>query len=106
VLAGVWTEFEILDSPARRRRWQLGVVAQDQIVDREGELLTRSGRELIADLWMAWQVGTTLTFRDLDYDADTFERRVRIVGISEKVARLFDAGRWGDSSVTLTLVEV
>ncbi len=50
VLAGVWTEFEILDSPARRRRWQLGVVTQDQIVDRAGELLARSGRELIADL--------------------------------------------------------
>jgi len=106
VLTGVWAEFEVLDSPARRRRWQLTVIAQDQLIDREGAMLARTGRELIADLWTAWQTGTTLTYRDLDYDADLAVRRVRIAGITEKAARPSDAGRWGDSSVSLTLIEV
>lgn len=106
VLTGVWAEFEVLDSPARRRRWQLTVVARDQLVDRDGALVPRSGREQIAGLWAAWEAGTTLTYRDLDFDAAPIERRVRIVGITEKVARPADAGRWGDARVALTLVEV
>jgi hypothetical protein len=106
ILTGLWAEFEVLDSPARRRRWKLTVKAEDQVIDRGGSLLTRTGRQLIVELWTAWQAGTTLPFRDLDYDADATERRVRIVGISERVPVPSDAGRWGDSAVTLTLVEV
>ena len=106
ILAGVWAEFEVLDAPARRRRWQMVVAAQDQAVDRDGAVLNRSGRELIADLWRCWQDGTTVTFQDLDFDAAPVERRVRIAGITEKVARPADAGRWGDSRVGLTLVEI
>ncbi|HEU0165204.1 MAG TPA: hypothetical protein VFQ54_09165, partial [Thermomicrobiales bacterium] len=48
VLAGVWAEFEVLDSPARRRRWQMTVIARDQTVDRSGSPLARTGRELIS----------------------------------------------------------
>ncbi|MGB3328305.1 MAG: hypothetical protein WBA46_05070 [Thermomicrobiales bacterium] len=106
VLAGLWAEFEGLDAPARRRRWQLVVAAQDQAVDRDGALLGRTGRQLIGELWTCWQDRTTVTFRDLDYDVEPVERRVRIVGITEKVARPDDAGRWGDSRLALTLVEV
>ena len=106
VLAGVWAEFEVLDAPARRRRWNLVVTARDQAIDRDGAVLSRTGRELIADLWARWQDGATVTFRDLDYDAAPVDRRVRIVGITEKVARPADAGRWGDARVALTLVEV
>ncbi|HEV2066424.1 MAG TPA: hypothetical protein VGR08_06285, partial [Thermomicrobiales bacterium] len=106
VLTGVWSEFEVLDSPARRRRWQFTVTAQDQVIDRAGTKLTRTGRQLVAELWSAWQAGTTLPFRDLDYDADPTERRVRIVGIREVVPVPSDAGRWGHSAVALTLVEV
>lgn len=106
VLAGVWAEFELLDSPARRRRWQFTVTAADQLIDRDGSQLTRTGRQLIAELWASWQTGTTLTFRDLDYDADPTERRVRIVGIREVVPVPANAGKWGQSAVTLTLIEV
>lgn len=106
VLVGVWTEFEVLDSPARRRRWSVRVHARDQTVDREGKVLRRTGRELIAELWDAWQDGAPLPFRDQDFDAAPVERIVRIVGISERVGSPADASRWGDSEVTLQLVEV
>jgi len=106
ILVGAWSEFETLDSPARRRRWQFTVTAQDQVIDRAGSQLTRTGRQLVAELWTAWQQGATVPFRDLDYDADPAERRVRITGISERVPAPSDAGKWGQSAVALTLVEV
>ena len=106
VLTGLWTEFEVLDAPARRRRWQLSVIAHDQVVRRDGGEMSRTGRQLIADLWQAWEDGTTLPYRDIDYDADPTERRVRIVGISERVARPADAGETSDAMIGLTLVEV
>ena len=106
VLVGLWTEYEVLDSPARRRRWSFGIVAQDQVIDRDDAPLARTGREMIAELWQHWETGTTLPFRDIDYDDDPTERRVRIVGISEQVALPHRSGDWGDSLVSLTLVEV
>ena len=106
VLTGLWAEYEVMESPARRRRWQLTVQAEDQVVDREGGTLTRTGRQQIAELWNHWQQATPLPFRDLDYDDDPVERQVRIVGISEAVPAPHQAGLWGQSSITLTLVEV
>ena len=106
VLTGLWIEFEALDAPARRRRWEVAVQAHDQVVRRDGGEISQTGRELIAALWGAWETGTTLPFRDIDHDADPTERRVRIVGIRERVARPADAGEAGDAVVELTLVEV
>jgi hypothetical protein len=106
ILVGLWCEFEVLDSPARRRKWAFAVKAEDQVIDRDGRPIARTGRELIAALWAAWQGGTTLPFQDLDYDADAAIRTVRIVGISESVPKSSDQGRWGDSVVNLQLVEV
>ena len=106
VLTGLWIEFEALDAPARRRRWEVAVQAHDQVVRRDGGEISQTGRELIAALWGAWETGTTLPFRDIDHDADPTERRVRIVGIRERVARPADAGEVGDAVVELTLVEV
>lgn len=106
VLTGLWIEFEALDAPARRRRWEIAVQAHDQVVRRDGGEISQTGRELIAALWGAWETGTTLPFRDIDHDADPTERRVRIVGIRERVARPADAGEVGDAVVELTLVEV
>lgn len=106
ILVGLWSEFEVLDSPARRRRWNLQIAARDQVIDRDGATLTRTGRELIAELWAKWQAGTPLVFRDSDYDADPVQRTVRIVGISESAPKPSDHARWGDSGVSLQLVEV
>lgn len=105
-LTGLWAEIEVLDAPARRRRWQIAVSTHDQVVRRDGGTLTRTGRELIAELWTAWENATTLPFRDIDYDAAPIERRVRIVGITEDVARPADAGEIGDATIQLALVEV
>ena len=82
------------------------MLAHDQVVRRDGGAVSQTGRELIAALWTAWETGTTLPFRDIDHDADPTERRVRIVGIRERVARPADAGEVGDAVVELTLVEV
>ena len=106
ILTALWAEYETLDSPARRRKWSFVVAARDQTLDRAGALLPRTGRQLIAGLWQAWQTGRTLAFRDQDYDADPSERRVRIVGIDEQVPKPSDAGLWGASLLKLTLVEV
>ena len=106
VLCGVWAEFETLDSPARRRKWSFAVTAHDQVIDRDGVVLQKSGRELIAELWSKWWNGHTFTFRDIDHDHDPTERRVRIVGISEAVATPDAHGRWGDAVIALTLVQV
>jgi len=106
ILVGLWAEYEVLDSPARRRRWQFTVQAEDQVIDRDGATLTRTGREQITELWDHWQAGTTVPFRDIDHDAAPTERRVRIVGIEERVPVPHEAGHWGQSRVMLTLVEV
>lgn len=110
VMVGIWAEFEQLDAPARRRRWQLTVAAQDQVIDRNGETLTRTGQQLIAELWAIWQNSATVLFLDIDYDdapaGDPTGRRVRITGIKEVVPVPANAGNWGQSAVTLTLVEV
>ncbi len=106
VLTAVWAEYELLGAPARRRRWQFSVRAKDQAVRRDGTVDPRSGRQQIADLWAAWQGAETVPFKDVDYDADAVTRQVRIIGIREEVPKPSDAGRWGESVLTLTLVEV
>jgi hypothetical protein len=106
VLVGLFAEYELLTSPAPRRKWMFTIDARDGQILRDASKQARSGRQLIADLWAAWQAGATVTFRDQDYDADATQRNVRIVGIAESVAKTSDAGRWGDSQLALTLVEV
>ena len=106
VLTSVWAEYELLDAPARRRRWSFKVHARDATVERAGGKHPRTGRQLAADLWTAWQNGATIPFKDVDHDADPVTRQVRIVGISEAIPKPADAARWGDSVVSLTLVEV
>ena len=96
----------MLDSPARRRAWQFTVRARDGQVKRDGAVQPRTGRQLAADLWADWQTGATIPFKDIDFDADPTPRQVRIVGIAEEVDKPSDAGRWGDSTIALTLVEV
>lgn len=96
----------MLHNPARRRKWELQIHARDQAVDRDGVTLLRTGRQLITELWDAWQNDTAETFRDIDYDDAPVERTVRIVGISEAVAQPADSAEWGDSIITLKLVEV
>lgn len=106
ILTNWWVEHELIESPARRRRWTFAVTARDQTVDRDGVLLQRTGHALIGELWSAWEQGDTMPFRDLDYAQRPTERNVRIVGISEKVTHPDTVGDFGDSAVKLTLVEV
>ena len=106
VLTGVWAEYELLDNPARRRRWAFKVHARDGTVQRDGGVAPRDGRQLAADLWAAWANGQTVTFKDVDYDVTGQVASVRIVGIGEEIAKPADAGRWGESVLALTLVEV
>jgi|GEM_PF-899284 len=106
LLCGLWAEFETLDAPARRRKWNVTIQADDELIDRSSAQLGKTGRELIADLWDSWESGSTVTFRDIDYDSDSTERNVRIVGISESTERPSDHGQWGHATVKLTLVEV
>lgn len=106
VLTGIWAEYAVLDAPTRRRRWDLTVLARDGVVRRDGSLSPASGRELIADLWGAWELNQTLDFADVDFDDDPVVRHVRIVDIEQSVSKPADAARWGEASVRLTLVEV
>lgn len=106
VLVGVWAEYELLGSPAKRRRWRMKVSPRDNVVQRDGAIDARTGRQQIADLWASWSNGNTVAFRDVDYDGTTTQYNVRIIGISEEIERAGDQGRWGDSTLTLTLVEV
>ncbi len=106
ILVGVWAEYEVLSSPARRRKWTFKVKARDQEIDRNGVMLSRTGRQLIDELWAAWETDTVVTFRDIDHDTDPVDRTVRIVGITEVVEQPADSGEWGDSLITMNLVEV
>ena len=101
VLTALVVEYERLGDPAKRRRWQMSVTARDRTVERDGARHTRTGREIVADLWAAWQSSSTVTLRDLDYDADPTQRTVRIVGLVEEVPKPD-----GASTVGLTLVEL
>jgi hypothetical protein len=105
-LTAIAIEYERLGDTARRRRWQLGVMARDRMVERDGGQHVRSGAEIVADLWQAWQDGATVTFRDVDYDADPVERRVRVVGLSEQIPTPSNPAAVASSQITLTLVEV
>jgi hypothetical protein len=105
-LSAIVVEFERLGELDRRRRWQFAVSARDRMIERDGGQHLRSGAEIVADLWQAWQAGSTVTFRDIDYDADSSERRVRIVGLSEQASIPSSPGVIATSQVSVTLVEV
>jgi hypothetical protein len=106
VLTGVWAEYELLDAPAKRRKWSFKIHARDATVQRDGTIAGRTGRQLAADLWSDWSAGNTVAFKDVDFDATTVTYQVRIVGIAEETPKPSDGGRWGESVLALTLVEV
>ena len=123
VLTSVWVEFEnaaeyalgelaqatyeaeLAQEGALRRRWELTVDAGDRRAKRDGQLDAKTGRQAITALWDAWELGTTVTFKDIDNDTDPVTYVVAIVGIEEKVAKPADSARWGESAVTLVLEE-
>ena len=80
----------------RRRRSQ---------VTRSGAGDAKTGRQAIAALWDAWELGTAVSFKDIDHDADPVTYLVAIVGMEEKAAKPADGARWGESTVTLILEE-
>ena len=106
VLVGLWAEYELFETPARRRRWEMQVRARDAATRRDGTTEPRSGRQLSTDLWAAWESGTTLQFLDIDHQATGTTYAVRVVGLRETVAKPADTGQWGESTLSLVLVEV
>ena len=104
-LAAISVEYERLGG-TKRRRWQIGVIAQDRMVERDGSRHLRSGAEIVADLWQAWETGATVPFRDVDYDADPTERGVRIIGLSEQIPTPSNPAAIATSQITVTLLEV
>ena len=73
---------------------------------RDGTPDPRRGTAIAADLWSSWEAGTSLPFRDLDYDLHPTPRTVRIAALEEAIAAPADAGRWGESRVRVRLTEV
>lgn len=106
VLTGVWAEYELLDAPAKRRRWSFKVQARDRAIQRDGDVAARSGQALAADLWAAWAASTTVAFKDVDVDVTHQTYQVRIVGIAEEIPKPSDAATFGASVLALTVVEV
>ena len=105
-LSAISIEYERLGESARRRRWQLGVVARDRIVERDGGQHLRTGAEIVTDLWHAWQNGETVTFRDVDYDADPTERSVRVIGLAEQIPTPANPTGIAASQISVTLLEI
>jgi hypothetical protein len=105
-LVGLWAEYEAIDLAPRRRRWQLSVRARDRAVQRDGSADPRTGHAMAGDLWEAWISAQPLPFTDLDHDQTASTHSVRIAAINEAIAAPVDAARWGDSVVSLELVEV
>lgn len=106
VLVGLWADYERLETAVKRRRWRFKVQARDATITRDGGREPRSGRQLVADLWAAWEDGATLLFEDIDDDTSPITRAVQITTITEEAPKPADAGRWGESVVALTLEEV
>lgn len=105
-LTALWAEYRTQEAPVRRRHWEFDILAGDEQVDRLGSAVPRSGRQIAAELWAAWESGAPLAYRDLDYDLAPTVRTVRIVDLTEGVKVPGDAGRWGESVVSVKLVEV
>lgn len=105
-LAALWAEYRPAEPGARRRTWQFDLLAADRTPRRDGAPDPRAGGAISADLWTAWESGTTLTFRDLDYDRLPTARTVRILALDESIPAPADAGRWGESRVRVKLIEV
>lgn len=109
-LAVLWAEY-LPPAPAQapaaavKRRWTLDVLVGDDLALRDGRAEVRSGAQVAADLWAAWEAGAPLTFRDLDYDLAPVERMVTIAGLDERAPEPAGRGRWGEGVVTVTLVE-
>jgi hypothetical protein len=106
VLTGVWADYAVLDAPPRRRRWTLSVIARDGSVQRDGSVGMLDGHAQSAALWQSWEDNRSLSFRDLDYDANPTERQVRVIAIEESVPKPSDARMWGTSIVQLQVQEL
>ncbi len=88
-----------------RRKWELTIDAGDRNIRRDGQVDAKTGRQAITALWDAWELGTSVTFKDIDNDTDPVAYIVAIVGMEEKAAKPADGARWGESTVTLILEE-
>lgn len=105
-LTGIWVAYELLGTLVRKQRWRCTLLARDGLVQRDGAVHARSGQQIAADLWSAWQTATTLTLRDLDYDLTARQYAVRVTGLDEDRPKPADGANWGDALLTVSLAEV
>ena len=96
VLTGVWVEYAAVHAPAKKRRWELAIDARDGKVRRDGGKAGNTGRQDIAAVWDAWELGTPLAFEDIDNDSEPVTYSVLVEEIEEKSGKPGDAGRWGN----------
>ena len=106
VLSRLVVDYASIDTAPRRRRWKLKVAASDKKIRRDSGVLALDGREQIDALFAAWRDQSTVSFRDVDYDAEPVVRTVRVLDIEQTEPKASDAGRWGDGVVTVTLAEL
>lgn len=106
VLTGIHVDYQLIESQTRRRRWEFDCQVADRNTQRDGSIDARTGRQIRADLWSAWAAGSTLTFRDVDYDVTATQFDVRIVSIQEKIDRPTDETLQANNPISLVLVEI
>jgi hypothetical protein len=104
-LVGLWADYEAIGIAPRRRRWNLSMRARDRTVTRNGAVDPRDGRSIAADLWQAWASTASIPFEDVDFPATGTTYNVRVASIREEIPVPNDASQWGDSVVSLELVE-
>lgn len=105
-LVGLWADYEAIGISPRRRRWSLSVRARDRTINRDGAVESRDGRTIASDLWDAWISSSSVPFTDIDFAATGLTYNVRVASIREEIAVPNDASQWGNSVVSLELVEV
>ncbi|MCC6312978.1 MAG: hypothetical protein IT337_03125 [Thermomicrobiales bacterium] len=106
VLCGAAAEGLPMPAPGRRRRWQLHITCSDRAVNRAGGRLERTGKQLAADLWAAYDAGAVVQLIDVDDRDGDDPRDVRIIRLVEKAGKASDQWRWGETVLEVDVLEI
>lgn len=106
VLTNIWASWRSASETAPARRWKMTIRATDRSIRRDGSVDPRTGREIMQDLWDAWETNRLLPFTDIDYADTNRTYAVLIAGIKDVVSNPEKDPVFHESAVTITLVEV